>query len=215
MLTSIISYSYYPRNATSASIEPHTIHCIQARYHQEVHASSIEKGGLDTIQVIRNIATKHRKEGSLETLQGSEPSLFRKKCRNRHFQCLGYLLDIIDTHISLAALDIADVGAVQPAGVGQNFLGPTLFKPQLANSFCQHVPCAFCHNVNSGLQDDNTSTGFEWTDYKWHYINAPSQRIKITICLSSPATPASSSPFNPMPPCIQPHLSAMCLPTDQ
>ena len=48
MLTSIISYCCYPTNATSASIEVHTIHCIQARYRQEVHISNDDFEGSDT-----------------------------------------------------------------------------------------------------------------------------------------------------------------------
>ena len=44
MVNSIVSYSYYPTNATLASTELHTIHCILARYRQEVHASRGERG---------------------------------------------------------------------------------------------------------------------------------------------------------------------------
>lgn len=56
---------------------------------------------------------------------------------NRHTKRIGKLVNIVETDVALAALDPANIGAIQPRGMSEFLLRPTVCCPQKAQAFAK------------------------------------------------------------------------------
>ena len=67
--------------------------------------------------------------------------MFTESARNLH--------KIIEAHITLAALDPANVGRVQASTMGQVFLGPAFRRPKFANCAAQADSVRTSHRLET------------------------------------------------------------------
>jgi hypothetical protein len=63
-----------------------------------------------------------------------------KEARWRHTKRRGDALDIIEADVALGALDRADIGAVEPAFIGEGLLAETFPPPQGTDVRRNHFP---------------------------------------------------------------------------
>jgi len=77
-----------------------------------------------------------------------------------HSKCPRKLLDVLKRDVPLAALDAADIGAVETGLKGETLLGQTLLLPQFSDAVAEPNK----HSIHALIigQDDSMSTDFKY-----------------------------------------------------